>query len=189
MLSGGLTCLLGGGVVAAAFQMPMGGTYGGVENPWYASPGSIPLLLGSLFLGMGLVVLVNGWRQSGGRLGWGALYRQLRSRDLWMRTLVRGGLWLGLCLYVALLGWKPFGALSGWFARVVSPAGPLGFLVEANGANYWVSSSIFLIVLVRVFRRSEAGKRKGRWFELAALVLAPLALAYVFSTHLRVPLP
>jgi len=67
LVSGTLISAVGIGVISASMKMPMGGTYGGVDNPWYASPGAVPLLLGVLFFFSGIGVFLKGWKEGGGR--------------------------------------------------------------------------------------------------------------------------
>ena len=191
ILSGALISLIGGLVLVGASKMPMGGTYGGVDNPWYASPGAIPLLLGGLFVLLGIAVVIHGWSQGGGKQLRDGLLAFFNDQGRRRRILKIGGLWLGLVAYVLLLAWKPFAMASTGFSRALSAQGHFGFLTEANGANYWISSAIFLTLFVCVFRQSK----RGRFWSvrsislLVTLWLAPLLLAYLFAVHLQVPLP
>ena len=191
IFSGSLISLIGGLTLIGASKMPMGGTYGGVDNPWYASPGAIPLLLGALFILLGLAVVVHGWRQGGGRHLGDGVRCFVRDHDRRRRTLKIGGLWLGLVAYVLLLAWKPFAVSSLVFGRVLSAQGHFGFLTEANGANYWISSAIFLTLFVWAFL--PGGRVKILSWRSMALATTlwggPLLLGYLFSVHLHVPLP
>lgn len=191
LVSGTLISVVGLAVSVSALQMPMGGTYGGVDNPWYASPGAIPLLLGILFFISGIGVFFNGWKDGAGR-GFGALLKEICSDPhVRKRVFKVGGLWLGLLVYAVMLAWKPFGGAVNIFGRLFSPVGHLGFLTEVNGANYWIASALFLIGFVWVFR-PQSDQKLGA-VALGGLVvllaLAPLLLGYLFSVHLQVPLP
>ncbi len=191
LYSGTLICLIGIGAIIGASKMPMGGTYGGVDNPWYASPGAIPLFLGGLFCCFGLAVVVQGWRKGGGRDFGKRVSQRLRDRGVRARGVKVGALWGGLLAYVMMLSLKPFAGVSVGLRQMVSPQGHFGFLTEANGANYWISSAVYLTLFVLIF-----GGWKLRFFllprKLSLLVVlwvAPLILGYVFAVHLRVPLP
>jgi hypothetical protein len=191
LVSGTLISAVGVGVISASMKMPMGGTYGGVDNPWYASPGAVPLLLGILFFFSGIGVFLKGWKEGGGQ-GFVSFCRTLCS-DRHIRSRVRkvGGLWLGLLGYVVMLAWKPFGHAVNLFGRMFSPSGHLGFLTEVNGANYWIASALFLIGFVWMFRPSSDPKLSwlARGGMVVLLSVAPLVLGYLFSVHLQVPLP
>lgn len=191
LCSGSLISLLGLSAIAAALKMPMGGTYGGVDNPWYASPGAVPLLLGGLFFLGGLGVIAKAVKEGAPR-GFGASCRvwlgDPKARSGLWRTLA---LWGSLGLYVALLAVKPFGFLGGYFARWVSVPGHAAFLAEPNGANYWVASALFLfgfVWLAQGERRIFAGGVKSLLL-MALLLVAPLVVGYLFAVPLRVPLP
>ena len=191
LFSGSLISLTGVGVIVGASKMPMGGTYGGVDNPWYASPGAIPLFLGCLFCLFGLAVVLHGWRQGGARDFRKRVFEPWKDLESRRRAFKVGALWGGLLLYVLMLSWKPFARASLGLGQVISPTGHLGFLTEANGANYWISSALYLSVFVFIFGRWNLNclyrpKNLGLVF---FLWMAPLLLGYVFAVHLRVPLP
>ena len=153
LLSGALIILVGVAVVVGASQMPMGGTYGGVDNPWYASPGAVPLFLGCLFCALGGGIVFHGWQRGGGRNWVQNLVRRSRDREGRLRSIRVLALWGGLLGYVLMLSWKPFGAASLGLARVVSPEGHLGFLTEPNGVNYWIATAVYLSLFVFAFGR------------------------------------
>ena len=191
LCSGSLISLLGLSAIGAALKMPMGGTYGGVDNPWYASPGAVPLLLGGLFFLGGLGVITRALKEGVAR-GFSAQIRGWASdpaarSGLW-RTLA---LWGSLGAYVALLAIKPFGFLAGYFARWVAVPGHAAFLAERNGANYWVASALFLLGFVWLARGGQSLFKGGlkSVFLVGLLLLAPLIVGYLFAVPLRVPLP
>ena len=190
LASGGVVVLLGLAVLLGAFQMPMGGTYAGVDNPWYASPAAVPLLLGGLLILLGGLVVRAAIRESGVRDGIGRAVSAFR-RGSWRQVGLRIiGTWGGIAIYVGLLAGKPFGGLAHGFSRILSSEGHWGLLTESAGANYWVSSALFLIAYALIFRPGNVSQRYWKqWLIYSFLGLAPLLIGYLFSVHLFVPLP
>ncbi len=190
LISGSLVALLGIGVLVGASQMPIGGTYGGVENPWYASPAAVPLLLGSLLVLAGLGVVFQGWRAGAARDFRSTVFSWFggvagRRRVLWI-----AGIWGGLLLYVLVLSWKPFGGLAIQMTRWIRSGAPLDFLIDPGGINYWLASSVFLtaaVLLTRPQRKSRAWLRD--LLMIVGLWVGVLVLAFLFSKPLQVPLP
>lgn len=68
-------------IVHAWWILPIGGTHGGVDNPWYASPAVAPILIGSLITGGGFLVLRRGLCGQG-TAGLGPFLRT-SARALW----------------------------------------------------------------------------------------------------------
>lgn len=168
----GLTWIfLGISVLGYAWlKLPIGGTYGGVDNPWYASPAVAPLFAAILFIFGGLAVLLRGIR-AGGFPGlpqacWHAV------KQLWhppARQGVFAVVWLATYFLLLRFHWLP------------SP----------RGENYIASSVLFLIGFALTFyrpngRRPEIGSTLGI---VGGAVALALAVAIAFSRFLHVPLP
>lgn len=190
LVSGGVVVLLGLVVLIGAFQMPMGGTYAGVDNPWYASPAAVPLFLGGLFVLLGGVVIRGAIQTVGAQDLIRHAVSVLRQGNFWKTGLRVVGIWGGIAVYVGLLAGKPFGAMARGFSRIVSAEGHWGFLTEPAGANYWIASALFLVAYAVVFRCGHALRRGWKhWLVFPFLCIAPLLIGYLFSVHLFVPLP
>lgn len=148
--------------------MPIGGTYGGVDNPWYASPAAFPLLIGSLLAISGIAIAAKGIaaRAHHGLLAFlkRALAAPLSTTSGKSASLVVAY----LTAYLALLLLHPFGPPS-----------------------YIVSTTLFLLAFVLTFYRPAA--KFPRPAALALVLVAATAaaslVAYLFSGPLRVPLP
>ncbi len=170
IVSGVVFVLLGIAVLIGASRMPIGGTYGGVDNPWYASPAAFPFLIGGLFVLCGLSVATNGIRKVGiaGLLG---ACKRAAQRSVREPTNRRGLSVLGLlCGYYILLRAR-------WLGE---PA-----------LSYTVSSSLFLVCFALLFFRPQ--NRFPKLWQSGAIVLGALAIAalvaHIFSERLGVPLP
>lgn len=148
----------------------MGGTYGGVDNPWYASPAAFPLLIGSLLFLLGFTVVLTGVRAAAHRGLKGAAMRAVRSLG---RRPARQGLIAVLLLFAYYLLIQ-----SHWIP------GP-------SAANYIISSVLFLAGFALCFYRPR------HRFPSIPVVLALVAgailiswgVAALFSGPLHVPLP
>ena len=161
---------LGGLVLYKASQMPIGGVYAGVDNPWYASPAAFPILLGMLLIVSGVRVFLHGVR-GGGLPGIGASARRA------LCSLVRPPALRGL-LVVLLIGFYylllRLRLVPGW-----------------EGQNYMVSSALFLSGFALCFHQPEGRfPRPALVFGmLAVAALIAWAVAKLFSGPLGVPLP
>lgn len=154
---------LGVVVIASALQMPIGGTYGGVRNPWWASPAMFPLLTGTLLILCSAVVMTRAVRE-GGHRGLVAFFgRRLRGlptnaevQRLWLAALLIG-------VYVFAL-----------FGRI----------------DFYVASGLFLVVSMACFYRPQ-GVSWYRRLAVVLLTgaLVPIAAGWLFRTQLLVPLP
>lgn len=169
-VSGACFALLGVGVLWQASQMPIGGTYGGVDNPWYVSPAAVPLLVGLAMVLSGIAVSVRGWRAGAGAGLGGALVRAVKRL---LQTPARRGV-----IVVAIL--------SAYFLLVKYP-----WLPGVRGENYIVTSACFLAAFALAFRRP--GGAFPNKFGVIGILLGSVAIAWavalLFSGPLRVPLP
>lgn len=155
---------LGGVVIAGALQMPMGGTYGGVRNPWWASPAMFPLMIGTLLILCSLIVLGRALAEGGHRGLIGFFGQRLRGlpRNVEVHRLV---------LAAALMGFYVFAL----FGRI----------------DFYIASSLFLIAFMACFYRPGGGIfAPRRWLVILAVgALMPVVTGYLFRTYLLVPLP
>lgn len=169
-ISGLGLAVLGGMVLAQASRMPMGGTYGGVDNPWYASPAAFPLLIGTLLVITGLMIFAKGARSHALRGMVPALQGALR------RLLVPPG----------RQGFITATLLGGYFILI-----QLHWLPGHRGENYIASSTIFLGAFAIWFYRPH-GQFPHRRMIITIMLVSTLiawAVATLFSGPLRVPLP
>jgi|GEM_PF-1959559 len=160
--------ILGTTVIAGASQMPIGDTYGGVPNPWYASPAALPFFIGGLLILGGITVAVKGLSHAGIRGLGGFIGRVLRA-PFTRAGARRGGMVTALFAAYYLLLWL----------RLFGPA------------NYVSSSTLFLAGFTLVFYR-PAGKFPRLPAVVAIIVVSTgvaAGVAALFSGPLRVPLP
>jgi len=155
---------LGGLVLVKSYQMPWASQQASVEQSWYISPGLFPLVISALLIVFSALVLVRAIKD-GGLAGFAPYYLQrLRwlPSDLRVRRIML--MWLIMGVYIfALLG----------------------------RLNYYIATSAFLLVFMLLFYR-DANRRLGWKAVATSVVIAvsiPLAVGYVFSTYLLVPLP
>lgn len=191
VLTASVLLLTGLGVFTHALTMPMGGTYGGVDNAWYVSPAIFPLILGGLLVVSALSLLHRAIRR-GGAKDFIPYFRQMfqlpANRVAGARIVGIAGI---LVLYVLLLRLHWFSGLSSIFAAIgFGRVIPLAFLTSPEGANYYLSSVVFLFVFTEVFFDSQRLQPALRHSLLVLLaLLVPLFIGFVFSYYLRVPLP
>ncbi|OPZ20922.1 MAG: Tripartite tricarboxylate transporter TctB family protein [candidate division BRC1 bacterium ADurb.BinA364] len=167
LLAAPLLIALGVVVIARSAQMPFGGQYGGVDNPWYASPAIFPLLVGFLLIVCSAIVAAHALREGGHRGFW----------LFWRERIRRAGSDAGLFRIAFILAWIA--------VYVFGMAGRLDF--------YW-ASGIFLFVFMAVFHRASPGASRLRKCLNLAWLLAlgaglSFATCYMFETYLQVPLP
>ncbi len=169
-VSGLAFILLGGYVLYEGLQMPMGGVYAGVDNPWYASPASFPLLIGGLLVILGAMVGFKGLRK-GGYPGITGAVKRACARLL--KAPGRNGV-----VVVALL----------WLYYLLIK---FHWIPGHRGENYVASSSVFLSVFALWFYRphSKFPKPLIICLILAGAVGLSWGVAKLFSGPLRVPLP
>lgn len=178
---------LGLAIIVRALRMPIGGTYGGVDNPWYASPAAMPLLLGTLLVG-GAVAIIGQAVKRGGHRGLPAFLRTFGRDTLLTREAARAaGAWGGLLVYALALKFPPFAALAGPLERAGAP----GWLAEPSGANYVLCSFLFLVAYILGFYRPEGHFPRAARIGviLVGSLGVALLVAHAFSELLRVPLP
>ena len=169
-VSGLAFMVLGGYVMIEGLRMPMGGTYAGVDNPWYASPASFPLLIGGLLVLLGAMVGLKGFRQ-GGHNGLAPALKHACGGLL--KVPGRNGV-----AVVALL-WLYFLLIK------------FHWIPGHRGENYVASSSLFLIAFALWFHRphNKFPKPLIVFLIIAGAVGLSWGVAKLFSGPLRVPLP
>ncbi len=174
-------------LIVGALRMPIGGTYGGVDNPWYASPAAMPLLIGTLMFFFAGTIIVQAAKR-GGHRGLPGFLRSFWRNNMLSQEAARMALVCGgLLIYSLGLEFQPFGQLAAPLERAGFP--PL--LADPSGVNYVLCSFLFLTFFIVTFHRP--GGRFPRPARLGALtagsLLMALLVAWVFSELLRVPLP
>ncbi|MEO8304617.1 MAG: tripartite tricarboxylate transporter TctB family protein [Betaproteobacteria bacterium] len=151
-------------VVVAASRMPWTSTQTGISAAWHLSPGLFPALLGALLIVFSLSVLATAVAAGGHRdivtFVRGALARIPRNRSLHRVLLI-----------IVLIGGYVFGLVG--------------------HVNYYVASSIYLFMFMLLFHKAPRGRSTTRnaLMLLAIAIAVPLAIGYLFSTYLNVPLP
>lgn len=151
-------------VIVAAAGMPWTSTQRGVSSGWYLSPGLFPALLGALLILFSLHVL---WR-----------------------AIAEGG-HRGIVGFVAdALAAAPRSGKVHKVLLVILMIGAYVFVLLKN-VNYFVASSAYLFVFMLLFHRRREGISTARHalVLLAVAVGVPLAIGYIFSNYLNVPLP
>jgi hypothetical protein len=184
--------LLSIGAIAGSLQMPIGGTYGGVDNPWYASPAAIPLLVGTLLLVCAIVLFVRAAKQ-GGIDSLKAITTKIRTSGSATRlALHMSKSWGILLIYAFIVSLHPFGGI------VESPLGSVfrtnrvtAFLADPAGFNYVICSGLFLVSFSLLFYRpnNRFPSRKTILALVCGGLLTPFLIGFAFSELLRVPLP
>lgn len=187
LVAGAGLSALGIAIIANALQMPIGGTYGGVDNPWYASPAAMPLLIGSALLICAATIIVQALARSGA-VGFPDFLKTFWQEKIKTLATVRALIaWGGLLVYALLLQLKVFAGFSYNLRNIGAPA----WLADPSGANYVLCSFLFLFGFILAFYRpQDAFPSKGKIALIAAGSLgAALAVGWIFSELLRVPLP
>lgn len=67
IFSGGIIMLFGLWIVYQAMQMPMKGSWGGVQNVWYVSPALFPLFVGAMIALLGAILVHKALKTVGSR--------------------------------------------------------------------------------------------------------------------------
>ncbi|MDQ8180629.1 hypothetical protein [Pelagicoccus sp. SDUM812005] len=187
VLTGGALGLLGGAIIAGALQMPIGGTYGGVDNPWYASPAAMPLLIGSALLACALTIIFQAVKR-GGHLGLPNFLNAFWKSSILTLDAARGAMaWGSLLVYALALQLQPFASLSYPLRRI----GATDLLADSNGLNYILCSALFLLAFALAFLRPSGRFPSLRYIAVlsAGSLVAAVLVAWTFSELLRVPLP
>jgi len=122
--------------------------------PAYASPGVVTGLLGLGLLGMGLALTLRSVRRPGGPFGITGADVRAYLADVGTRRL---GLMLGLSV--------------------------LYCLVVDRGLPYWLTTVVYLLAVMLVFRA-------GPWWQILLISAgSTAAVAYVFNRIFAIPLP
>lgn len=183
---------LGVAVIVGSMRMPMGGQYGGVNNPWYASPAMLPLLVGSTLVLLALLLLVRALGQ-GALAGLGGVAASAAKGLFTSRGVRRCALvYLLLVLYAGMLYMHPLAGAADVLARMAWLDNRISrFLLYPEGANYVLVSFLFLLSFTWLFY--QPGGRRCGWRATAGIgglsLLVSLLVGYCFSELLNVPLP
>lgn len=181
---------MGTAVLAGALRMPRQGSYGGIVMEWYTSPAFFPLLLGVLLILCASGVLVRAMADGGHRHLAGEIRRILRSLPTSKIAHRIGAIWALLAGYILCLALHPFAWLS-HFMEFRGGSSLTAVLVEPEGANYVVSSFLFLALFMFVFYLP--GVATSKWKRAVAILsmsgLVAWGVAYLFTEYLYSPLP
>ncbi len=60
--------LLGCFILILSFQMPLKGSYGGVESAWYVSPALCPIIIGIVIMFLSVSIFTYAWKHDGMKL-------------------------------------------------------------------------------------------------------------------------
>ena len=192
VVAGTALIALGVAVIVGAMRMPMGGRYGGVNNPWYASPAMLVLLVGGVLVLLSAMLVIRAIRR-GGLAGFMPFVAWAARRIVTSRATYRGLLvWVLLGLYAGALYWRPAAGLADVLAHAAWLDNPLGrFLTYPEGANYVVASCVFLGAFIWLFYRPD--RPRPAWWRVSVVslisLLVSLLVGYSFSELLNVPLP
>ncbi len=175
---------LGAAVIIGSLGMPLSGTYAGAPIYWYTSPAFFPLTLGAVLMLCAAASLRTAVAAGGARELGAFLSREIREmaggvagRRVAFAALLLAG-------YVALLSLHPFGVVGDWLQRVPGIYAPATrFLAEPEGANYVISSALFLGAMIWSFYG-----RRPVWMAVFA-VLVSWAIGWAFAEQLYAPLP
>ncbi len=192
IITGVILLILSAAIIIEALQMPIGGTFAGVENTWYVSPASFPLIIGSLLAVCAVYLIVRAVKLEGAKDFFTYCLSQIRSsltHPAGRKLVIIIGLLLS---YIAFLSLHWFDDVSNTVQRLsLHHVYVFRYLATPEGANYFSSSVIFLFAFTQYFHR-PAGGLKG-WKRHALLsaisVLFPFLMGFLFSEYLKVPLP
>lgn len=151
-------------VIVAAADMPWTTAQKGVSSRWFLSPGLFPAFLGALLILFSLNVLWRAIAEGGHR----DIVRFVADA---MAAAPRNRKVHRVLLVILMIGAYVFGLLK--------------------NVNYYVASSAYLFVFMLLFHKPRDGVSTTRnaLVLLAIAVGVPLAIGYIFSTFLNVPLP
>ena len=164
IITGICLILLGLAVLYGASRMPMSGTYGGVTNVWYVSPGILPILIGTLIIIFSIGILIRAMRRGGHKDI--VRYFSEKARGLLQNPEVRRifMIWIWSSVYI-------FGSLG----RI----------------NFYLASFLYLCPFMMLFYRPDGRSLRIKHYVsivFLSLVL-PLGVGYLFNKYLLVPLP
>lgn len=151
-------------ILVAASRMPWTSARTGGGSQWYLSPGLYPAILGVLLVVFSARVLVTAWKE----VGPADIGPQFIG---WVRGLPRNRGVQSVVFMMTLVGVYIF----------------LGI----GSADFRIVSAIFLFIFIAVFWWPEAGKKLPMRIAVTVAIAAiiPTLMAYIFETHLYVPMP
>ena len=167
IFSGGVIMLFGLWIIGQAVQMPMKGSWGGVQNVWYVSPALFPLFVGIMIALMGAFLMRKALKTVG--------------RDGLMDVLH----WLGSSDLARYLKTPPvfrFYAMAVLFFSFV--------FLNIPRIDFFLCAILFLIVFITMFYFDDDGLLKKMFYVYLGLTTALLAFfALGLPTALEASLP
>ncbi|MBL0935986.1 MAG: tripartite tricarboxylate transporter TctB family protein [Rhizobiaceae bacterium] len=156
--------VLGLVMLYAASQMPWSSARTGGGSQWYLSPGLYPAILGTLLVIFSARVLVAAWKEVGGT-DISAMFTG------WVRGLPQNRGVQNVVFMMVLVGVYIFFGIG--------------------SADFRVVSAIFLFLFIAAFWWPDSGKKLPMRIAATAAIAAavPTLMAYIFTTHLFVPMP
>ena len=167
IFSGSIILLFGLWIISQALQMPMKGSYGGVQNVWYVSPALLPLFVGAMIALLGALLI-----------------------RIALKTVGRQGLtdtlhWLGSSELIHFLK-SP--ALFRFYAMVV-----LFFsfvFLNIPRIDFFLGAVLFLIVFITMFYfDDDALLKKMLFFYLSGVIVFLIFFSQGLSETLEASLP
>ncbi|MEE4112975.1 MAG: hypothetical protein V2I40_09190 [Desulfobacteraceae bacterium] len=167
IFSGSIIMLFGLWIISQALQMPMKGSYGGVQNVWYVSPALLPLFVGSM------IALLGG------------LLIRIALKTVGLRGLTDTLHWLGSS---ELLHFFKTPALFRFYAMIV-----LFFsfvFLNIPRIDFFLCAILFLIVFITMFYfDDDALLKKMLLFYLSGSIVFLVFFSQGLSETLETSLP
>jgi hypothetical protein len=167
IFSGSIIMLFGLWIISQALQMPMKGSYGGVQNVWYVSPGLLPLFVGSM------IALLGG------------LLIRIALKTVGLRGLTDTLHWLGSS---ELLHFFKTPALFRFYAMIV-----LFFsfvFLNIPRIDFFLCAILFLIVFITMFYfDDDALLKKMLLFYLSGTIVFLVFFSQGLSETLETSMP
>ena len=167
IFSGGIIMLFGLWIVYQAMQMPMKGSWGGVQNVWYVSPALFPLFVGAMIALLGAILVHKALKTVGSRGLMDVLH------------------WLGSSGLVRYLGTPAvfrFYAMVALFFSFV--------FLNIPRIDFFLCAVLFLIVFITMFYfDDDALLKKMLYFYLAGTAAFLAFFSLGLSTTLEAALP
>ena len=167
IFSGSIIMLFGLWIISQALQMPMKGSYGGVQNVWYVSPALLPLFVGSM------IALLGG------------LLIRIALKTVGLRGLTDTLHWLGSS---ELLHFFKTPALFRFYAMIV-----LFFsfvFLNIPRIDFFLCAILFLIVFITMFYfDDDALLKKMLLFYLTGTIVLLVFFSQGLSETLETSLP
>jgi len=167
IFSGSIIMLFGLWIISQALQMPMKGSYGGVQNVWYVSPALLPLFVGSM------IALLGG------------LLIRIALKTVGLRGLTDTLHWLGSS---ELLHFFKTPALFRFYAMIV-----LFFsfvFLNIPRIDFFLCAILFLIVFITMFYfDDDALLKKMLFFYLTGTIVFLVFFSQGLSETLETSLP